>query len=126
MKQYRNISAIIFDLGNVLVNLNLALCIENIKNLVLPIHINFNVKREFAKIGKRIEDVFDKCYLSYEIGMAKPNAEIFQAVLADIGLKADEYLFIDDAKKNIDTAASLDIQTCLVKPTDSLYFLTAL
>ena len=32
---------------------------------------------EFKKNGLALDDYFDKCYLSYKIGMAKPNEDIF-------------------------------------------------
>lgn len=52
---------------------------------------------------------FDKFYLSQEIGMRKPNAEIFEFVLNENGLKADETFFIDDTKENTDAAEKLGI-----------------
>ena len=70
-----------------------------------------------------MQDFFDKCYLSYEMGMVKPDVEIFEALLADAQVKAEECLFLDDGKKNIDTAAALGIQTYWVKPNENLNFL---
>jgi len=43
--------------------------------------------------------------------MAKPDAEIFRAVLADAGLAPEETLFIDDSDANCRTARSLGIDT---------------
>ena len=204
MKQYNNISTLIFDLGGVIVDLDLAKCIQNFKELGLenieqylsnfgqkdffmqfekgqigipafrneirklagtelsdaqidkawcsfltqipveklhllselkkkyrllllsntnPLHIETAVAAEFSKTGKTMQDFFDKCYLSYEMGMVKPDVEIFEALLADAQLKAEECLFLDDGKKNIDTAAALGIQTYWVKPNENLNFL---
>ena len=204
MKQYNNISTLIFDLGGVIVDLDLAKCIQNFKELGLenieqylsnfgqkdffmqfekgqigipafrneirklagtelsdaqidkawcsfltqipveklhllselkkkyrllllsntnPLHIETAVAAEFSKTGKTMQDFFDKCYLSYEMGMVKPDVEIFEALLTDAQLKAEECLFLDDGKKNIDTAAALGIQTYWVKPDENLNFL---
>lgn len=50
---------------------------------------------------------FNKFYLSHEIMLRKPNADIFEFVLKQNKLKANECLFIDDTKENTDAAAQL-------------------
>ena len=52
---------------------------------------------------------FNKFYLSHEIQLRKPNADIFQFVLDQNKLKAEECLFIDDTKENTETASTLGI-----------------
>lgn len=54
---------------------------------------------------------FEKMYLSYEINMRKPDAEIFEFVLAENNLIANETLFIDDSAQHIATAKQLGIHT---------------
>ena len=56
------------------------------------------------------KSLFDKVYYSHEIGMRKPDSEIFQYVLSDAGLNPVETLFIDDSEINIGVARSLNIQ----------------
>ena len=204
MKHFNNITTLIFDLGGVLVNLDLEQCILNFKQLGLknfeplmgqfgqkgfflefekgkisieqfrnqirkltdqsitdaqidqawssflcdipnqklemllelkkkfrllllsntnPLHIEGAVPVEFAKVGKKISDIFEKCYLSYEMGMAKPSPKIFEALLVDAGVKPEECLFLDDGIKNIEQANKLNIQTYLVDPNEDLSFL---
>jgi predicted thioesterase len=53
------------------------------------------------------EDYFDHLFLSQEMHMAKPNDDIFLAVLEQLGAKAEECLFIDDAQANVDAAQAL-------------------
>ena len=72
------------------------------------IHWDYACTHDFAQGGRRVEDYFDRIYLSYQLKMIKPDAEIFQAVLADAGLTPEETLFIDDAER---TARSLGIHT---------------
>jgi epoxide hydrolase-like predicted phosphatase len=88
-----------------------------------PLHINVSGSGELGKIGKTYDDFFDKCFFSYEMGMAKPDAEIFEALLTVVGVKAEECLFLDDGNKNIETASKLGFQTRLVKADDDLSFL---
>jgi putative hydrolase of the HAD superfamily len=88
-----------------------------------PLHIEISAAAEFERTGKKMTDFFDKCYLSYEMGMAKPDAEIFETLLTDAGVKPEECLFLDDGIKNIEQAEKLGIQTCLVKPDEDLSFL---
>jgi putative hydrolase of the HAD superfamily len=57
------------------------------------------------------ENYFDKCFLSQEMGMAKPDIEIYAEVLRQIGTPADECLFIDDSSANCKAAETLGIQT---------------
>jgi putative hydrolase of the HAD superfamily len=204
MKQFNNITTLIFDLGGVLINLDLAQCIQNFKDLGLQdfeqhlslfgqkgfflqfekgqigipefraeirklaqtpltdaqidkawcsflcnipnqkmdmllelkknfrllllsntnqLHIEVSTAGEFARIGKQITDVFDKCYYSYQMGMVKPNADIFETLLADAGVKAGECLFLDDGLKNIEMATKLGIQSYLVNINEDLQFL---
>ena len=55
--------------------------------------------------------VFEKCFLSYELHLAKPQREIFEAVLQQADIKADETLFIDDSLTNCQAAEALGIHT---------------
>jgi len=204
MKHFKNISTIIFDLGGVLINLDLPQCIQNFKQLGLQqfeqhlslfgqkdfflqfekgqisveqfrseirklattplsdeqidtawcsflcdipdeklemllelkkkfrilllsntnqLHIEVSAAGEFARFGKTSSDFFDKCYYSYEMGMAKPSAEIFENLLISEHVQAAHCLFLDDGSKNIEQAQKLGIQTYLVKENENLSFL---
>ena len=48
--------------------------------------------------------LFDHIFLSHEMHLAKPDAEIYRQCIKQIGCKAEECLFIDDAKENIEAA----------------------
>ena len=66
-----------------------------------------------------LSDLFEYVHLSYEMGLAKPEKEIYQKVLDTHGLKAEESLFIDDSPANIAAAASLGLHTLLINPAQS-------
>ncbi len=59
----------------------------------------------------RFKNCFQGFYLSHEIGMRKPEPEIFSFVLRQHGLEAAETLFIDDTLEHTLGAASLGIRT---------------
>lgn len=66
---------------------------------------------------KRINDQydlskFDHVYLSFEVEMRKPNREIYEYVLNDLGIEADKILFIDDVTANIEMAKECGWNTC--------------
>lgn len=59
----------------------------------------------------RVEDYFDRIFLSYELHQVKPGADIFRTVIAETGVCPEETLFIDDAAANCATARSLGLHT---------------
>ena len=63
---------------------------------------------------------FKKLYISSEIGMAKPDAEIFHHVLQDLGLAPREVLFVDDNHHNVLSASDLGIKTVHFTSHDAL------
>ena len=78
------------------------------------IHINRINKLLYKDYNlKSLDPLFDKVYLSHQIGMRKPNSETFEWVLKDAGILAQETLFIDDSIQHIESANLLGIQTQL-------------
>ena len=60
---------------------------------------------------------FDVFYLSQEIHLRKPDADIFEFVLQENNLIPDTCLFIDDTKDNTDTADRLGFKTWNIDET---------
>lgn len=54
-------------------------------------------------------NTFDKMFLSYEIGLRKPDAAIYEHVLNEVNLKPEETIFVDDSRANIKGAEKLGI-----------------
>lgn len=66
----------------------------------------------WSVIKKRgLDAVFDKCYLSHEMGLTKPSAAFFHHIMKSEGVQPKEMMFIDDMKENIDAAKKLGIRT---------------
>jgi putative hydrolase of the HAD superfamily len=56
-----------------------------------------------------LADFFSACYVSGELGMLKPDPEIYRHVLADLGLAPEETVFIDNRAANVAGAEALGI-----------------
>jgi len=92
-------------------------CIKKLKNnykiflLSNTNEIHINAFRK--KIGKNkwgeFSSLFDKIYLSHEIGFRKPDKDAFQIILEENKLKPNEVFFIDDSPQHIEAAKSLGI-----------------
>lgn len=73
---------------------------------------------------EQLGDLFEKLFLSYEMGVMKPHPEIYQRVLDEADIRAEETLFLDDNADNIRAAGALGIQTIHVqKPLSILDYL---
>ena len=55
---------------------------------------------------------FDYVYLSFEIGVRKPDRKIYEYVLEDLGVSPKDILFIDDDTDNILMAKECGWNTC--------------
>ena len=75
------------------------------------LHFEVCARNELKKYGKSFDDFFEKCYLSYHLGISKPGKEIFEHIINDASVKSEECMLIDDGQKNIETAQSLGFQT---------------
>jgi putative hydrolase of the HAD superfamily len=66
------------------------------------------------------DPLFDWVFYSHEMGLAKPNQDIYQQLLLELGTTANRVLFFDDLKANVDGAASLGIQAIQVVGSETL------
>jgi putative hydrolase of the HAD superfamily len=67
-----------------------------------------------------LDILFDQLFLSYEMGMWKPDTEIYFEVLRSINLEPNEVIFFDDNLQNIESAKAIGMQTILVESTTSV------
>ncbi len=71
-----------------------------------------------------LKNLCEKAYYSYDLGLRKPDREIYTYVLEDSHLKPKETLFLDDNYDNIVAAKKVGIQTIHVqKPISILEYL---
>ncbi len=64
-----------------------------------------SVEREFSWI-----DRFDVLVWSCELGIVKPNPELYRHALNQLGTQPEETLFIDDKRPNVEAARALGIR----------------
>ena len=89
------------------------------------IHFDYMKSHDFsAKAGLSINDYFEKCYLSHELHLSKPDKAIFEAVVKDSGVLPHESLFLDDNRQNLETAQSFGFRTYLVAENEEFDFYT--
>jgi putative hydrolase of the HAD superfamily len=74
------------------------------------IHIKAFEKENGISFCSDFYQCFEKIYFSFEIGMRKPNTNIFNYLLETQGLSAKRTLFVDDKKENTDAALALGFQ----------------
>ena len=51
-----------------------------------------------------VRELFDQCFLSHELGLVKPDREIFDYVVAELGCRSSDILFLDDNLLNVQGA----------------------
>jgi putative hydrolase of the HAD superfamily len=56
-------------------------------------------------------DCFDHVYLSHEMGMRKPNKEIFERVCQEQNIQPNNAVFIDDSSQHIKGASEVGLNT---------------
>ncbi|MBP0905189.1 HAD family hydrolase [Mariniflexile gromovii] len=78
------------------------------------LHIDY-IKRN-VPFYDAFKNYFDAFYLSHEINLRKPNRDIFDFVLNENKLNANECLFIDDNEANCNTSKALGIETWHINP----------
>ena len=84
------------------------------------------IEKQFQQTSEKgtFESLFKKSYLSYRIGLRKPNQEIFEYLLHDANLKPENTLFIDDSLEHINAASTLGIRTYHLNPNNNETLIT--
>jgi glucose-1-phosphatase len=64
---------------------------------------------------RAFDELFEKVYFSFDMGMKKPDSEIYEFVLSQNNLNPFETLFIDDTIENVKGAECLGINGYLIE-----------
>lgn len=88
---------------------------EYIKNSGYGIYILSNASTDFYKyFPKHFDlDFFDGIVISSEVHIVKPDAGIYKHLLEKYGLRAEDCLFIDDRKNNVEGALACGMEAYL-------------
>ena len=96
--------------------------IERLKNKGYQLALLSNTnEHHFHCYVDECRDLFDQLdylFLSFEMGMRKPDAEIYETALKEAGWEAAETLFFDDSSKNIEGAKGIGLQTAHIQERD--------
>lgn len=79
----------------------------------------------FEEAGASLDKVFRKCFLSYEVKALKPSEKFYKSVIDEIGLPAEQMLFIDDSQKNVDGSIAAGLPAVCYQPGTDLSALLA-
>ena len=79
----------------------------------------------FEEAGASLDKVFRKCFLSYEVKALKPSEKFYKSVVEEIGLPAEQMLFIDDSQKNVDGSIAAGLPAVYYQPGTDLSALLA-
>lgn len=63
---------------------------------------------------ERFDSIFDWVFYSHEMGLAKPSAEIYEKMLAELNTSPERVLFFDDLKANVEGAKAVGIHAVQV------------
>lgn len=74
----------------------------------------------FEQAGAPVDRVFRKCFLSHEMKVLKPEERFYKSVIEQIGLPAENMIFIDDSQKNVDGAEAVGLPAVYYEPGSDL------
>lgn len=100
--------------GNILHELNEEILdlVKRLRERSYTVVCLVNAERDVVPLVRKrgLYDHFEKAYISPDMGMAKPDAEIFLAALEDLGCRPEDALFIDDKLENVEGARKLGMK----------------
>ncbi len=73
-------------------------------------------EKNFRQFG--IQDAFDHCFASFELGAVKPERRAFELMLSHLDLEPQEVLFLDDTEVNVEGARRIGMSAELVRGVD--------
>ncbi len=81
----------------------------------------FHTKVQEVTGGHGVHHYFDKVYYSHEVGMRKPDKEIYEWVIRTNNLQPASTLFIDDLAENIVSARAVGLRTVHLTNQNDLF-----
>ena len=91
--------------------------LSNTNSLHIP-SFKKSIKQE--GLYDRYTAVFEKHYYSSEVGMRKPDTEIFDLVVNENNLIKEKTLFIDDSPQHVEGAINAGLNALFLKPDEQI------
>ena len=111
LKRYMNDNITLEEFKNIYVNNNEFFndtieTIKKLKNLGYKVYLLSNLKEiDYEKFIKHFDvSIFDEMFLSFKLGMLKPNDDIYQYVIKKLNANPENIYFFDDNKENVEGA----------------------
>lgn len=111
LKRYMDDNITLEEFKNIYVNNNKFFndtieIIKKLKNLSYKVYLLSNLKEiDYEKFIKHFDiSIFDELFLSFKLGMLKPNDDIYQYVINKLNTKPENIYFFDDNKENVEGA----------------------
>ena len=84
------------------INKSILLLIEKLKRKYIVVCLT-NTESEVMKVNNKLGlfDYFDRAYISTKMKLKKPQAEIYESIINDLGYSPSELLFIDDKFEHV-------------------------
>ena len=82
-------------------------------------------RKLFEEAGVPLDEIFRKAFFSFEMKALKPSEAFYKAVVEEIGLPAEQMLFIDDSQKNVDGSIAAGLPAVYYEPGTDLSALIA-
>ena len=77
-------------------------------------------RKMFEEAGVPLENIFRKCFFSFDMKALKPSETFYKDVINQIGLPAEQMLFIDDSMKNVEGAVAAGLPAVYYEPGTDL------
>ena len=84
-----------------------------------PICVRYS-RKMFEDAGIPLDNIFRKCYFSYEMKALKPSETFYRNVVSDIVLPSEQMLFIDDSMKNVEGSMAAGLPAVFYQPGTDL------
>lgn len=105
-----------------ILNLELIEVIKDLKkkNYKIGILSNYSITLREKLTRLNIIDLFDEVIISSEVGLQKPQPEIFEIVFNKLDIKNSEMIFIDDTKRSLEGADKIGYIPILYSDNETL------
>ena len=117
LKQYMNEDVTLSEFKDMYINNNIFFqdtiqIIKYLKKLEYTVCLLSNLKEiDYEKFLQNFDtSIFDEMFLSYKLGMLKPDDNIYQYVIDKLKASPEDIYFFDDNKENVDSAIRNGIQ----------------
>jgi len=83
-----------------------------------------HIKEIKSRVGKAFYtefcQLFEEVYLSHDLGLRKPNTEVFRHIISEKDLNPSETLFIDDSPQHVEGAVQAGLKAYHLKNDDRI------